>query len=25
VMDDVALGKMDFFVQGVASRLPNAR
>lgn len=25
VMDDVALGKMDFFVQGVASRLPNTR
>lgn len=25
VMDDVALGKMDFFVQGVASRLPNAK
>ncbi|TVT52173.1 MAG: BMP family ABC transporter substrate-binding protein [Azoarcus sp. PHD] len=25
VMDDVALGKMDFFVEGVASRLPNAK
>jgi basic membrane protein A len=25
VMDDDALGKMDFFVQGVASRLPTAR
>lgn len=25
IMDDVALGKMDFFVQGVASKLPNAK
>lgn len=25
VMDDTALGKMDFFVQGVASKLPNAK
>ena len=25
VMDDVALGKMDYFVDGVASRLPNAK
>ncbi len=25
VMDDIALGKMDFFVQGVASKLPNAK
>ena len=25
IMDDVALGKMDFFVEGVASRLPNAK
>lgn len=25
VMDDAALGKMDFFVQGVASKLPNAK
>ncbi|MBR0564529.1 BMP family ABC transporter substrate-binding protein [Azoarcus sp. L1K30] len=24
-MDDVALGKMDYFVEGVASRLPNAK
>ena len=25
VMDDAALGKMDYFVQGVSSRLPTAR
>ena len=25
VIDDVALGKMDYFVEGVASRLPNAK
>lgn len=25
IMDDVALGKMDFFVQGVASKLPNTK
>ncbi|ENO88528.1 BMP family ABC transporter substrate-binding protein [Thauera linaloolentis] len=25
VMDDATLGKMDYFVQGVSSRLPNAR
>lgn len=25
VMDDAALDRMDFFVQGVASRLPNAK
>lgn len=25
VMDDGALGKMDFFVEGVASKLPNTR
>jgi len=25
VMDDDALGKMDYFVQGVSSRLPNAK
>jgi simple sugar transport system substrate-binding protein len=25
VMDDATLGKMDYFVQGVSSRLPNAK
>ncbi|MDO9596922.1 MAG: BMP family ABC transporter substrate-binding protein [Azoarcus sp.] len=25
IMDDVALGKMDFFVEGVASKLPNTK
>ena len=25
IMDDATLGKMDYFVQGVSSRLPNAK